>query len=167
MTAVILPFLMRPLRQLLIVIRGSLFFRASQRSCMRGPNDRANHSRHVLWLSHVLVQQTGPACSVRRHSLRAAHLCDGRSRVISPDIIADFRALPFAEASFPIVVFDQPHLERVGENAWMVKKYGRLDKDIWRDDLRAGFEEAFRVLRPHGVIIFKWNKTQITAQRLG
>lgn len=94
-------------------------------------------------------------------------LCDGRSLVISPDIIADFRALPFADASFPIVVFDQPHLERVGENAWMVKKYGRLDKDIWRDDLRAGFEEAFRVLRPHGVIIFKWNETQITAQRLG
>lgn len=25
-------------------------------------------------------------------------LCDGRSLVISPDIIADFRALPFAEA---------------------------------------------------------------------
>ncbi|SXG40116.1 DNA N-4 cytosine methyltransferase M.NgoMXV [Klebsiella pneumoniae] len=32
-------------------------------------------------------------------------LCDGRSLVISPDIIADFRALPFADASFPIVVF--------------------------------------------------------------
>ncbi len=44
-------------------------------------------------------------------------LCDGRSLVISPDIIADFRALPFADASFPIVVFDPPHLERVGENA--------------------------------------------------
>lgn len=66
-------------------------------------------------------------------------LCDGRSLVISPDIIADFRALPFADASFPIVVFDPPHLERVGENAWMGKKYGRLNKDTWRDDLRAGF----------------------------
>lgn len=94
-------------------------------------------------------------------------LCDGRSLVISPDIIAYFRALPFADTSFPIVVFDPPHLERVGENAWMGKKYGRLNKDIWRDDLRTGFEEAFRVLRPHDVIIFKWNETQITAQRLG
>lgn len=55
-------------------------------------------------------------------------LCDGRSLVISPDIIADFRALPFADASFFIVVFDPPHLERVGENAWMGKKYGRLNK---------------------------------------
>lgn len=42
-------------------------------------------------------------------------LCDGRSLVIRPGIIADFRALPFADASFPIVVFDPPHLERVGE----------------------------------------------------
>lgn len=80
---------------------------------------------------------------------------------LSADIIADFRALPFADASFPIVVFDPPHLERVGENAWMSKKYGRLNKDTWRDDLRAGFEEAFRVLRPHGVLIFKWNEVQI------
>ncbi len=36
-------------------------------------------------------------------------LCDGRRPVISPDLIADFRALPFADASFPVVVFDPPH----------------------------------------------------------
>lgn len=55
-------------------------------------------------------------------------LCDGRSLVISPDLVADFRALPFADASFPVVVFDPPHLERVGQTAWMGKKYGRLNK---------------------------------------
>ncbi|AFM54424.1 DNA methyltransferase [Salmonella phage vB_SosS_Oslo] len=55
-------------------------------------------------------------------------LCDGRSLVISPDLIADFRSLPFADSSFPVVVFDPPHLERVGDNAWMGKKYGRLNK---------------------------------------
>ncbi len=80
--------------------------------------------------------------------------------VISPDLIADFRALPFADNTFP-VVFDPPHLERVGDNAWMGKKYGRFNKDTWRDDLRAGFAEAFRVLWTHGVLIFKWNETQI------
>lgn len=32
-------------------------------------------------------------------------LCDGRRLVISPDLIADFRALPFADATFPVVVF--------------------------------------------------------------
>ena len=45
-------------------------------------------------------------------------------------------------------------LESVGDNAWMGKKYGRLNKDAWRDDSRQRFKEAFRVLRPHGVLIF-------------
>ncbi len=40
MTAVMLPFLTLRLHKRLIVIRGSLFFRASQRSCMRGPNEQ-------------------------------------------------------------------------------------------------------------------------------
>lgn len=93
-------------------------------------------------------------------------LCDGRRLVISPDLVADFRALPFADASFPVVVFDPPHLERVGQTAWMGKKYGRLNKKTWRADIRAGFKEAFRVLRPHGVLIFKWNETQIPVSQI-
>ena len=93
-------------------------------------------------------------------------LCDGRRLVIRPDLIADFRALPFADNTFPVVVFDPSHLERVGEAAWMGKKYGRLNKATWRADLRAGFEEAFRVLRPHGVLIFKWNETQIPVSQI-
>lgn len=55
-------------------------------------------------------------------------LCDGRRLVINLDLIADFRALPFADASFPVVVFDPPHLERVGQTSWMGKKYGHLNK---------------------------------------
>ena len=58
-------------------------------------------------------------------------LCDERRLVICPDVIADFRALPFADATFPVVFFDPPHLERVGDNAWMGKKYGRLNKATW------------------------------------
>lgn len=88
-------------------------------------------------------------------------LCDGRQLVISPDVIADFRRLPFSDNSFAQVVFDPPHLERAGENGWMRKKYGALDKATWRDDIAAGFLEAFRVLRPHGTLVFKWNETQI------
>lgn len=93
-------------------------------------------------------------------------LCDGRTLQISPDIIADFRALPFADNTFAQVVFDPPHLDRVGENAWMKKKYGALDKKTWPDDIRAGFAEAFRVLRPHGTLIFKWNETQIPVSKV-
>lgn len=93
-------------------------------------------------------------------------LCDGRRLVISPDLIADFRALPFADSSFPVVVFDPPHLERVGPNGWQGKKYGKLNRDTWREDLRAGFSEAFRVLRPQGVLIFKWNEVQIPVREV-
>ncbi|MDM9244018.1 hypothetical protein QU810_13315 [Klebsiella pneumoniae] len=32
------------------------FFCASQRSCARRPNERTNHSRHVLRLTHFLVR---------------------------------------------------------------------------------------------------------------
>lgn len=81
-------------------------------------------------------------------------------------MIADFCALPFADESFPVVVFDPPHLERVGDNAWMGKKYGRLNKETWREELRQGFGEAFRVLRPQGVLIFKWNETQIPVSQI-
>ncbi|MBV6817745.1 class I SAM-dependent methyltransferase [Rahnella sp. PD12R] len=88
-------------------------------------------------------------------------LCDERLLVISPDVIADFRQLPFADNSFAQVVFDPPHLARAGEKSWMRKKYGVLDKATWRDDLASGFREAFRVLRPHGTLVFKWNETQI------
>jgi ubiquinone/menaquinone biosynthesis C-methylase UbiE len=93
-------------------------------------------------------------------------LCDGRVLHISPDIIADFRDLPFPDNSFHQVVFDPPHLVRVGEKSWMGKKYGALDRNTWRDDIRAGFREAFRVLRPHGTLVFKWNETQIPVSQI-
>ena len=93
-------------------------------------------------------------------------LCDGRDLKVKPDIIADFRKLPFHAESFSMVVFDPPHLVRAGENRWMRKKYGVLNKDSWREDISAGFREAFRVLKPGGTLIFKWNETQIRTSEI-
>lgn len=87
-------------------------------------------------------------------------LCDGRKLEIQPDIIADFRNIPFKDNSFKLVVFDPPHLSRVGENSWLKKKYGKLGQD-WKNDIKKGFEECFRVLEHYGVLIFKWNEEQI------
>lgn len=42
----------------------------------------------------------------------------------------------------------------------MAAKYGVLS-ETWRDDLRAGFSECFRVLKPHGTLVFKWNEYAI------
>lgn len=87
-------------------------------------------------------------------------LCDGRTLDITPDIEIDFREMPFADETFRLVVFDPPHLNRLGQNSWMAKKYGVL-KYSWRDDIKQGFDECMRVLKPFGVLVFKWNESQI------
>lgn len=87
-------------------------------------------------------------------------LCDGRTLEIHPDVVADFTNLPFADDSFKLVVFDPPHLKRIGESSWMCKKYGKLPKD-WKPLLKKGFDECMRVLDEDGVLIFKWNECQI------
>ncbi|QAV29757.1 class I SAM-dependent methyltransferase [Micrococcus luteus] len=92
-------------------------------------------------------------------------LCDGRALSINPDAITDFRALPFEDGTFSVVIFDPPHLVRAG-NGWQALKYGRLDRNTWRQDLAAGFSECFRVLKPAGVLIFKWNETQIPVSHI-
>jgi len=92
-------------------------------------------------------------------------LCDGRNLSITPDIKLDFRSLPFNSGHFALVVFDPPHLIYAGESSWVAKKYGVLAK-TWEDDIRAGFSECFRVLRDDGVLIFKWNETQIKVSEL-
>ena len=87
-------------------------------------------------------------------------LCDGRELHIKPDIISDFRHLPFPDESYPLVVFDPPHLKSAGPKSWLRSKYGVLSGD-WKIDLQMGFVECFRVLKPDGTLIFKWNEDQV------
>src|SRR5688500_32467 len=70
-----------------------------------------------------------------------------RTLLVDPDIQADFTDLPFRDGQFALVVFDPPHLVRNGKSGWLAKKYGKLEGD-WREDLRKGFAECFRVLKP-------------------
>lgn len=83
-----------------------------------------------------------------------------RTLSIEPDVMLDFRALPYQDGAFKLVSFDPPHLVRAGPKSWLAAKYGKLGDD-WRDDLRRGFAECFRVLAPDGVLVFKWNETQV------
>lgn len=87
-------------------------------------------------------------------------LCDGRALEIKPDMIVDFTDMPFDDNSFHLTVFDPPHFSKLGNNSWMAKKYGKLLPD-WETDIKAGFDECMRVLKPNGVLIFKWNTRQI------
>jgi len=79
---------------------------------------------------------------------------------VRPDVVADFTALPFPDATFWHVVFDPPHVKCKATSGTIIKKYGRLEGD-WKAMLAGGFAECFRVLKPHGTLIFKWCETQI------
>lgn len=79
---------------------------------------------------------------------------------VKPDTRCDFTDLPFDDESFKVVVFDPPHLAKIGDKSWTMLKYGRLDGD-WRKMLGDGFMECMRVLDDDGVLIFKWSEIQI------
>ena len=70
---------------------------------------------------------------------------------IDPDVLCDFTALPFPDNSFPLVIFDPPHLTGAKETAWLVKKYGKLDDTV---------------LKPEGVLIFKWSEYDLPAEQV-
>lgn len=83
-----------------------------------------------------------------------------RTVKIAPDIQGDFRDLPFDDNTFDLVVFDPPHLLHAGKNSWLRLKYGVLPEN-WQPYLKSGFNECLRVLKPTGVLLFKWNSDQI------
>ena len=88
-------------------------------------------------------------------------LCDSRRLIVKPDIIADFRNMPFEDESFYLVVFDPPHLLRGGDKSFLKLKYGRLNS-TWKDDIEQGLSECWRVLKQNGTMVFKWNEEQIS-----
>jgi SAM-dependent methyltransferase len=80
-----------------------------------------------------------------------------------PDVVGDFRAMPFGDGSFDVVVFDPPH----------VPNQGRDQQKDFRDRFGLGEKsgaatgyslshlyppfcaEAYRVLRPEGIVLAK------------
>lgn len=92
-------------------------------------------------------------------------LCDGRKLEIIPDQLEDFTKLSFADKSFRMVVFDPPHLRWVRKTSYMGKKYGRLPKN-WGEYINNGIHECMRVLEDFGVLIFKWNQSQIKVKTI-
>jgi SAM-dependent methyltransferase len=113
-------------------------------------------------------------CDIREFKGR---LCDGRRWEVDPDIICDFTDLPFEDNTFYHIIFDPPHLVRGAESrkanlpygslieksqptGYQMIKYGALYAD-WKDMISKGFAECFRVLKPHGTLVFKWSEVDI------
>ena len=85
---------------------------------------------------------------------------NARDFEVQPDRVMDFRKMKFKNNSFQLVVFDPPHLAKAGQSSYLAQKYGLLDKENWETDIRQGFTECFRVLKPNGVLIFKWSEVE-------
>ena len=115
----------------------------------------------MFWFDKVNKDTTYMDIRQYHEELTTGHVID-----VKPDIVADFRDMPFTNDTFDLIVFDPPHLVRAGEKSWMAKKYGKLDKATWPRDLKKGFDECMRVLKPSGTLVFKWNDDQISANRI-
>lgn len=89
-----------------------------------------------------------------------------KNHEVKPDIVADFRKMPFRDKSFKLIVFDPPHLTNAGPNGDMGKRYGRLSKATWKDDIGNGFKECWRVLDDYGVLVLKWSEVCISLKDL-
>lgn len=87
-----------------------------------------------------------------------------KEMVISPDIIGDFTNIKQPDESFWHIVFDPPHIKRnkLGE---ITKRYGNLEGD-WKEMIRKGFAECFRVLKPNGTLVFKWCEVQFPIKEI-
>jgi len=83
------------------------------------------------------------------------------NRELHPDIIGDFRKMDFKDKTFKLIVFDPPHLIGKGMGSRITRTYGELNKDTWREDIKKGFEECWRVLDDYGILIFKWNDSSV------
>ena len=101
-------------------------------------------------------------CDIREEKIVQ---CDGRTITIAPDYIADVTDLPFEDESYYLVVFDPPHLRWAGKKSYMAQHYGQLPKD-WEPFIKQGFDECMRVLKPNGVLIFKWGEKDLKVSEI-
>lgn len=62
-------------------------------------------------------------------------------------------------------ILDPPHLINCGKTSDMAKSYGVLEKE-WHAGMKAIFDEAWRVLKPYGTLIFKWADKDVSLAEL-
>lgn len=81
---------------------------------------------------------------------------------VSPDVVGDFRKIPFPAASFDVLVFDPPHLPLAAASPASSEQYKRdygLEKSTTGDNIATIFPaflaEALRVLKTDGLIFAK------------
>jgi 23S rRNA G2069 N7-methylase RlmK/C1962 C5-methylase RlmI len=82
---------------------------------------------------------------------------------VHPDVVAEWQHTPFKDGTFDMVVFDPPQIIRSekAKLSGMAVKYGIFYPDTWRQILREGMAELFRVLKSEGIFILKWSDSTV------
>tara|TARA_R110000782_G_scaffold144635_1_gene237486 strand:+ start:65 stop:547 length:483 start_codon:yes stop_codon:yes gene_type:complete len=96
-------------------------------------------------------------CDIRQEEKGYIQYCPNWE--CNPDIIADYKDLPFEDNKFKLIAWDIPHIIKNGTGL-ISKKYGYLGEN-WSNELSKGFDEVWRVLDHHGTLIFKWSDINI------
>ena len=101
----------------------------------------------------------------RRETLVMNYPSGNYTEVIDPDLVINFTKMPFRDETFALIVFDPPHIPQEKASGRIVKRYGHLTGE-WKEMLRKGFAECFRVLKPNGTLIFKWNECRVPVKEI-
>lgn len=75
--------------------------------------------------------------------------------------VMDFRKIDFPDETFRLVIFDPPQSTALSPKSALYKKWGALVPETWQHDLKRAAKELWRVLKPYGILIFKWSSTEI------
>tara|TARA_R110000737_G_scaffold351666_1_gene394609 strand:- start:381 stop:866 length:486 start_codon:yes stop_codon:yes gene_type:complete len=96
-------------------------------------------------------------CDIRECEKGHIEACPNWS--CKPDVIADYRNLPFENNSFKLIVWDIPHIIK-NSGGIINKKYGNLGEN-WKEDTTKAFESIWSKLDINGTLIFKYSDLNI------
>lgn len=89
-------------------------------------------------------------------------------REVKPDVVCCWQFLPFKNKSFTLANFDPPHMVYFveGKPSFLTERFGLLNRLTWQKDMKDGFNEIIRVLKPDCPLLFKWNNNHIATKRI-
>lgn len=77
----------------------------------------------------------------------------------------DCRHTSYEDGEFDLVVFDPPH-GVIGPNGAMATRYGHYTTQEILDLVRDSFTEFHRILKPDGLVAFKWSTHDMKLERV-
>jgi hypothetical protein len=118
-------------------------------------------------LDRQFTEQEFVSIDTRHGDFQYAHRRFPKTTVVSPDILADMRLLPFRSGIFATVMFDPPH-SNFGNTSYMCLRYGSMSDADFAVTLQFVNEEFWRVLISGGCLITKVidKRVEVTRQLL-